>query len=206
MANNEKQKTLIKVGPFVGSYVTLYEPRAVNEGDEPKYSISMIVPKNLDPKSPAGKSFAQLKQMIDFVAKQKYGPDYKKIPNFHNPVRDGDVDRPDAKEYAEAFFFNCSAKRQPGLVDRHLKKIISKEEHNDRAYSGCKFVVQVNVYPFPDRVKKKGVALGLNNVAVVEQGERIDGRQDAAEAFAGDFEEAGGGEAEGGEGEVNPLD
>lgn len=196
----DKKRTQIKVGPFVGSYVTLYEPRAVNEGDEPKYSMSMIVPKNLDPKSAAGRGFEQLRQVIHFVAVQKYGPEYKKIPNFHIPIRDGDVDRPEAKEYANSYFFNCSSKRQPGLVDRHLKKIMTKEEMNDRAYSGCKFVVQVNVYPFPDKVKKKGVALGLNNVAVVEQGERIDGRQDAAEAFAGDFEEAGGG------GEESPLD
>lgn len=192
-----KQKTAVKVGPFVGSYVTLHEPRAVNEGDEPKYSMSVIVPKNIDPKSPAGKSFAQLRAMIEFVAKEKFGPNYKTIRDFKLPIRDGDVDKPEHKEYANSYFFNCSSKRQPGVVDRQLKKLMSKEEHNDRAYSGCRFVVQVNPFAF-DKKMKKGVALGLNNVLVFEQGERIDGRQDAAEAFK-DFEEAG-------EGEESPLD
>jgi hypothetical protein len=189
----QKKKTEIKVGPFVGSYVTLYEPRAANDDSSPKYGMSMVVPKNIDPKSSAGISFEQLKRVIDMVAREKFGPNYKdRRPAIKLPIRDGDADKPDKKEYANSFFFNCSSKRQPGVVDRNLKKIMS-----DRVYSGNKYVVQVNVYPF-DRKDSKGIALGLNNVLLAEMGERIDGRQDAAEAFR-DFEESSTGDG-------NPLD
>jgi hypothetical protein len=184
---------VIKLGPATGSYVTLHTPRAIEEGKEPRYSISLIFKKDT-----AEAKLKELREMINLVATEKFGPKWKEIPKFKIPIRDGDVDKPQHKEYADSLFVNTSSTRRPGVVDRHLKNIISKDEHNDKAYSGCRYVVEVAVFPF-DRSGAKGVSIGLNNVLVYELGERIDGRVDAAEAFK-DFEEDAGGE------EVNPLD
>lgn len=171
---NEKQKTQIKIGPAIGSYANIFTPRAVNEGDEPKYSISLIFNKKTE-----AKQLAELRKMIEYVAAEKFGPAWKKIPNFHIPIRDGDTDKPEHKEYANSVFVNASSKRQPGIVNRHLQPVMSDAD----AYSGCEYVAAVNVYAF-DKKAKKGVALGLNNLLVWAKGEKLAGGKDAAEDFA----------------------
>jgi hypothetical protein len=191
MANQSRQSTQMKIGPFTGAYAQgLFEASAIDEKQEPKYGITLLVPKAV-----AEKELAQLKKMIAFVAAEKFGPNWVKLPNFKLPIRDGDVEKPDKKEFAGMMFIGARSKNPPGVVDRHLKRITDKDE----AYSGCKFVLQVNVYAF-DAGGSKGVALGLNNALVFEKGERIDGRIGAEEAFA-EFAESG----EGG-GSENPLD
>lgn len=173
-----KIKTTLKLGPILGSYANLFKPRAVDPKDEPKYSLSLLFSKNAT--GPEKKSLEELNKMVEFVAVQKWGPNYRKtIPKFKHPLRDGDVDKPDHKEYVGKMFANASSKRAPGIVDRQLKPVTTEDE----AYSGCQFVVSVNVYAF--EVKgNKGVALGLNNVLVFAKGERIDGRKEAAADFA----------------------
>lgn len=172
-----KIKTTIKLGPVLGSYANIFKPRAVDPKDEPKYSISLLFAK--DAKGPEAKSLEELRKMIDFVATQKFGPNYKKLPNFKIPLRDGDVEKPDHKEYANKIFANASSTRPVGCVDRQLKPVTTESD----AYSGCKFVASVNVYAF-EKKGNKGVALGLNNLLVFEKGERIDGRKEAAADFA----------------------
>lgn len=184
-------KTQIKLGPAVGSYANIFKPRAVDEKSEPKYSISLLFEKKR-----ADRQLAELRRVIAHVAEKKFGPAWTKIPKFHNPIRDGDVEKPEHKEYAGRLFANASSTRQPGIVNRHLVPVTSEDE----AYSGCMFVAAVNVYAF-EKKGNKGVALGLNNLLVFEKGERIDGRVGAEEDFA---EYAGDG---GGEGAAeSPLD
>ena len=195
-------KTKIKIGPALGSYANIFKPRAVDEGQEPKYSISLLFDKKAiaDKKTPEGKSYAELVAIVEAVATKKFGPAWRKNPKFKLPMRDGDVEKPEHKEYAGKMFVNSSSTRQPGIVGRNLVPITSEQD----AYSGCKFVAAVNVYAF-EKAGNKGVALGLNNLLVFEKGERIDGRLDATE----DFQEYDGGEGESapaGKSEESPLD
>lgn len=184
-----KINTNLKIGPYTGAYAQgLFQASAVNEGDEPKYGITLLIPKDKADRDP---SFKALKQMIEFVAKQKFGPNWAKICK-HLPIRDGDVEKSDKKEFAGMYFVRAGSKNRPGVVNRHLVPITDKDE----AYSGCRFVVQVNVFAYDHKVGGKGVSLGLNNALMFEKGERIDGRQEAAEAFA-EFAEGAGGDADG---------
>lgn len=193
MATNDKKSTVIKLGPAVGAFAHgLFEAHAMDEKSEPKYGITLLFPKKT-----ADKTLKELRQMIDFCARQKFGANYAKNPKFANPIRDGDLEKPDKKEFAGMLFIAAKSKNRPGLVDRHLRVVTDKEE----AYSGCKFVIQAGVFA-TDKGGTPRVALGLNNAMVFEKGDRIDGRQDAAEAFA---EFADGAEGEGGE-EENALD
>jgi hypothetical protein len=195
-------KTKIKIGPALGSYANIFTPRAVNEGDEPKYSISLLFDKKAiaNPVTPEGKSYLELVKLVEAVALKSFGPAWKSIKGFHLPMRDGDVDKPDQKEYAGKMFVNASSKRPPGVVGKNLVPITSDED----AYSGCLYVAAINVFKF-EKKAKKGVALGLNNLLVWAKGERIDGRKDATE----DFQEYGDGESGNGGGsddKENPLD
>lgn len=182
MANGNgatKFETRIKVGPVLGSYANIFTPRAVTPGQEPKYSISLLFSKKANPNSPEGKSLAQLKELIHRLAVLKFGPDYKAIPKFGYPLRDGDVEKSDKPEYVGKFFLNAGSKRPVGIVDRHLKPVTSESE----AYSGCLFVASLNAFSYKDR-PGTGISFGLNNLLVFEKGTRIDGRKDAAEDFA----------------------
>jgi hypothetical protein len=196
MATDKKPSTQIKIGPAIGSYANIFEPRAIDEKQEPKYSISLLFEKSKEKVQ-----LAELRKMIAFVAAQKFGPAWNKIPNFKNPIRDGDVEKPEHKEYAGKLFCNASSKNQPNIVDRHLKPVLDKEE----AYSGCIFVASVNVFAF-DKAGNKGVALGLNNLLVFAKGDRIDGRKSAAEDFADFVDEGNGTSAPAESADVNPLD
>lgn len=191
----QEMKTQIKIGPAIGSYANIFKPRAVNEGDEPKYSISLL----FDKKS-AEKQLAELKRVIAYVAAKKFGPNWQKLCK-KIPIHDGDVDKPEQKEYAGKLFVNCSSTRQPGIVNRHLVPVTTEED----AYSGCLYVAAVNVFAFDHKVGGKGVSLGLNNLLVWEKGERIDGKKDASEDFA-EYAEGGATPAATGSDDASPLD
>jgi hypothetical protein len=190
MATSEP-KTQIKIGPARGSYANLFKPRAVNDGDEPKYSISLLFPKKDE------KKLAELKKVIAFVAEKKFGPKWKTLCK-RLPIRDGDVDKPEHPEYAGMYFINCSSSRAPGVVNRQLVPVMNEDE----AYSGCYFIASVNVFPYDHKIGGKGISLGLTNIMGWEKGDRLDSRKEAAADFA---EYGSEGESESSE-EEDPLD
>jgi hypothetical protein len=170
--------------PALGSYVTIFQPRAVNEGDEPKYSISLLWDKGDKAKLVA------LEKAVEQVAIQKFGPDAPKLlksGKLRSPLRDGDIDREDDPTYAGKIFLNANSTRQPGVVDAKLNPVFEEQE----AYSGCTFRASVAVFPYEAK-GNKGVGVGLNNLQVVAKGERIDGRRSAADEFS-EFAEEGAG-------------
>lgn len=156
------------------SYVNVFEPKAMNEGQEPKYSVSIIIPKSNK------KLIKKIQRAIDEALEEgknsKFGG---KIPsNWKNPLRDGDVDRPDDEAYADSYFVNANSLRRPGLVDENLNPILDREEF----YSGCFGRASVNFYPFSVS-GNRGVACGLNNLQKLEDGERLAGGASAEEDF-----------------------
>lgn len=170
--------------PALGSYANIFQPREI-EGSSggPKYSISLLWDAN-------DKSLAPVRKLIEEVAVAKFGPAAKQWlaqggGRFHNPLRDGSIEKPEDAVYAGKVFLNASSSRQPGIVDGKLNKVFEEEE----AYSGCTFRASVSFFAF-DKAGKKGVGCGLNNLQVVKKGDRIDGRRDAAEEFA-DFVDEG---------------
>lgn len=187
MASSNRSVRVV-LPPALGSYVTIFQARAVNEGDEPKFSISLLWDKSQE------KQLDQLKKAIEQVAVQRFGPDAPKLlksGKLRSPLRDGDIDREDDPVYAGKVFLNANSTRQPGVVDAKLNPVFEESE----AYSGCTFRASVAVFPYEAK-GNKGVGVGLNNLQVVKKGERIDGRRAAADEFA-EFAEEGGGEGGG---------
>jgi hypothetical protein len=147
------------------SYVHVFEPSATPNGDL-KYSTAVIIPKS------DVAAIAAIKKAIEEAKEEgktkKWGG---KIPaTAKNPLRDGDLERPDQPEYKNSYFFNASSKLQPAVYD------VDKTEMFDRngLYSGCYAKVIVNFYPY-DTAGSKGVAAGLNGLKKVADGERLGG-------------------------------
>jgi hypothetical protein len=167
--------TKVVIGPVRLSYLHVWEPKAIEEGGEAKYSASLIIPK----KDKA--TIAKINAAIEAAKLQ--GKDTKfagKIPaNLKNPLRDGDTDRPDDEAYENAFFVNASAKTKPGVVDKNRQPIMDQDE----LYSGCYAYVSVTFFPF-NTSGNKGIAAGLNHIMKVKDGEPLGGRSTAESDFA----------------------
>lgn len=176
MSTTSVQPTKVITGKVRLSYAHIWEPASVEEGGEKKYSASLIIDKN------DKKTLDAIKKAID-AAKQT-GKDSKwggKIPtrNFKEPLRDGDVERPEDEAYQNSFFVNANAKTKPGIVDKTVSPILDQDE----VYSGCYVRASITFYPF-DVNGNKGIACGLNHIMKVEDGEQLGGRSSADSDFA----------------------
>lgn len=176
MANVKASRTGTKVttGKVRLSYAHLFEAHAI-EGNDPKYSVSIIIPKT------DKDTLTAIKEAVEQVKKDgaaKWGG--KVPPNLKTPLRDGDAERPDDEAYANCYFLNASSKNKPGVVDQNVQPVLDATE----VYSGCYGRLTINFYPF-SASGNKGVAAGLGNVQKLAEGESLGG---AFTSASSDFE------------------
>jgi hypothetical protein len=173
-----------KATPVRFSFVQVWEPKAMEDNQPPKFSVQVIIPK----------SCTEMVEQVRAAITKATGLGIKKglfnkamtlNKDFRQPLRDGDQEAAEAedgkRDYLKGcFFFNASAPmdRPPAVVDRFAKPIIRRDDF----YSGCFGIIDVNFFPF--KFGKGGVAAGLNSIMKREDGERLDGRIPPEEAFA----------------------
>lgn len=164
------------------SYLNVFKPRAMQEGQEPKFSAQIIMDKN----------HPQLKEFnaaVLEVAKEKFSKLIvgNKIPSkLKTPLRDGDEEYTAAEDlavYGGKYFFNANNTRRPVTIDR-LKNQIAEEDNV--LYSGCYCNVIVELFAY-DTAGNKGVAASLGGVQFIRDGEALGGRGVTVDDF--DIEE-----------------
>jgi hypothetical protein len=164
------------------SYPALFEPK-LNPSQVLKYSCSLLIPKS------DVKGLADIRAAIDKAIEKGKEKLWKgKVPKFKNePLRDGDVELEEGdktgKEYVGHYFINCSSNEAPGVVGKDAKPLMDQKA----IYAGCYVRADINPFPYSNS-GNHGVGWGLNNIMLVEQGERLDGRQNAEDAFSGFIE------------------
>lgn len=172
MIKAKRTGTKVTTGKIRLSYVHLFEPYAI-EGNEPKYSASVIIPK--DDKE----TLKVIKEAIEEakeLGKAKFGG---KIPaNLKIPLRDGDEERPDDESYENSYFLNANSRNKPGIVDINVHPILDETE----VYSGCYARVTLNFYAY-SASGNKGIAAGLGNVQKLADGEPLGGFTRAEDEF-----------------------
>jgi hypothetical protein len=174
---NENQATKVVTGKVRFSYLHVWEPAAVEEGSQKKYSVSLIIPKSdID-------TVVRIKNAIQSAldaGKAKFGG---KIPaSLKLPLRDGDLERADDDAYLNSWFLNANSSKQPGIVDHNVQPILSQDE----LYSGCYGRASINFFAFNTN-GNKGIACGLNNIQKLSDGELLGGRTTAEFDFADDL-------------------
>lgn len=162
------------------SYAHVHEPHAMNEGDDPKYSVSVIIPKS------DTATIEKIKAAIEAAKEEgKHKKFEGKIPaNIKQPLKDGDIERPDDAPYENSFFIGANSDRKPEIVDVDREPLMTKDEF----YSGCYGRVSINFYPY-NAGGVKGIAAGLGNIQKLRDGEKLSGGSSAAEDFGDDFED-----------------
>ena len=173
MANQKNFSATKVVIPCRISFANIWEPKAINGGDE-KYSVSCLIPKS------DKKTIARIQKAVEAAKEdgktRKWGG--KIPPNLKLPLRDGDIDRPDDENYEECYFLNASSKDAPQVVDRKVNPVLDPM----MVYSGCYCNVSVNFYAF-NANGNRGVAAGLGNIQFVRDGERLSGKASADADF-----------------------
>ena len=172
MIKASRKGTKVVTGEVRLSYAHIWEPSAI-EGNEPKYSVSVIVSKN------DKETLRAIKEAVEEAKEAGKGKWNGKIPPvLKTPLRDGDVERPDDEAYAGCYFFNASSKNKPGIVDENVQPILDQSE----VYSGCYARVSVNFYAY-NANGNKGVAAGLGNIQKIKDGDSLGGATRAEDDF-----------------------
>jgi len=170
------------------SYLNAFEPKANPSGDL-KFSASILIPKE---------DTVGLKLVQDAIniAVQK-GLDNNKftkaqVTGLRLPLRDGDVEFDlgnRGAEYKGCFFLNSSSSNKPGVVKAQAGGPPVPIFDPDEFFSGCYGRADINLFPY-NQAGNRGVGVGLNNLMLVKEGERLDGRQKAEDAFSDYTEES----------------
>lgn len=174
--------TKVITGKVRFSYVNIFKSRSFQPGQDEKFSICLLIPKK------DKDTIKKIQTAIDAAIKQgvadKWGG--KKPANLKLPLRDGDDERADeAEEYTSMYFINANSNQKPGIIDMYRNEIVDQTE----VYSGCWGRASINFFPFNSN-GNKGVAVGLNNIQKLGDGEPLGGTRAAAEDdFADDFDD-----------------
>lgn len=179
------------------SYLHWAEPKETPSGDL-KFSVSLLIPE--DDKENLAFIQTAIKEAI------KKGVDDNKFSRAQSkslrlPLRNGTEEHESGargKEYDGHFFLNANSNRQPGVVDEKRQPIIDVNDF----YSGCYCHAHVNFFPY-NTAGNRGIGVGLNNLMKVKDGDRLDGRKSAEDAFSefGDAPAAGPDVGDGGDGD-----
>ena len=173
--------TKVITGKVRFSYVNIFKSRAFQAGQDAKYSVCLLIPK--EDKATIKKIKAAIEEAIQDGVSSKWGG--KKPANLKLPLRDGDAERADeAPEYEGMYFLNCNSTQKPGIVDKDLNEILDPDE----VYSGCWGRASINFFPFNTN-GNKGIACGLNNLQLIRAGEPLGGKASAESDFATDAED-----------------
>ena len=162
------------------SFCHLWEPYAQNPGDEPKYSVTILIPKT---------DTATLNAILaEMAVAEQQGVVSKwngvKPPVVKSPLHDGDGVRPSGESFGPecngCMVMTASSRDQPSIVDMQVQPILNRGD----VYSGCYARVSLNFFAYASN-GNKGIGCGLNAVQKLEDGEALAGRVSAQEAFGG---------------------
>lgn len=167
-----RKETKVITGKVRLSYAHLFEPHGM-DGQEPKFSTAILIPKS------DTETLKAIKEAVELAKKNGASKFGGKIPAIlKTPLRDGDEERPDDEVYAGCYFLNASSKNRPGVVDQNVQPVMDANE----VYSGCYARVSINFYAY-NASGNKGIAAGLGNVQKLEDGEPLGGFTRAEDDF-----------------------
>lgn len=164
------QTTKVTTGKVRFSYVNVFQPRAMQEGQTPKYSVTLLIPKTDQI------TMKKINGAIE-AAKQAY---IEKHPGAKVPARpkttvyDGDGERPSGDTFGPeckgCYVITVSSNNKPVIVDADKFPITDQQE----LYSGCYGKAVINFYYY-DTAGNKGVTAGLNGIMKLADGEPLAG-------------------------------
>lgn len=178
MEDNQK----LNIGPVRFSYVHVFEPRKGDQGETPKYSVTLLIPKSDTALVERVKAAIQAAYTAGIAS--VFGGQAPAKGTARNPLRDGDAEKSEDPNYEGMYFINASCKTAPGVVKPNPTgnpKFVAITDQNE-FYSGCYGYANIRFYAYNNR-GNKGVSAGLNNLLKTRDGEFLGGRANADADF-----------------------
>ena len=178
MYQNDPVKVL--TGEVRLSYLTVTTPRAAQPGEEAKYSVRLMIPKNdLATKADIDASIYAAAQAAVTKVWDGVHP-----PKINMPIYDGDGEKPNGGPYEPEcrghWIINASTKMKPQVVG--IDNINADLSPND-IYSGMHWRVTIRFFGYANR-GNKGIGCGLGNILKTRDDEPLAGNASAASDFA----------------------
>ena len=179
MYQNDPMKVL--TGEVRLSYCNLTTPRAAQQGGEPKYSVTLLIPKT-DVATKADIDAAINAAANDALPKVWNGA---RPPQLKVPIYDGDGVRPSGVPFGDEckghWVMTASTKNKPQVVG--IDNINCELAPSD-IYSGMYARVTIRFFGYSNS-GNKGIGCGLGNVMKTRDGEALAGSASASVDFAG---------------------
>lgn len=177
----------ITTGKVRASYVNIFQPKIPENGGDPKYSVTLLIPKT--DTATLNTIFAEIERAKQEGAQKVFNGNIP--PLCRTPIHDGDGYRPSGEAFGEecrgCMVMTASAKNQPVIVDLNMQNIITPGD----IYSGCYIRASISFFAYSSN-GNKGIGCGLNAVQKIEDGEPLTMRVSAEEAFGGSNTYTGG--------------
>lgn len=158
------------------SYLHVFEPKAFKEGQDLKYSVSMIIPK--EDEELIEEIEAAIEAAIEHAVENRKEWKGKRPKEITNPLQDGD-DRDDEDEaYEGCMYLNASNKMQPEVVDEQCKPIMDRRQFKSGDYGN----VVVNFFGYGEG-KKAGVSAQLGPLQKTKDGPALGGSIGSAKDY-----------------------
>lgn len=171
--------TKVLTGEVRISYANLVTPRASQQGGEPKYSVTLLIPKT--DTATLNDIASSINAAYEDGVSRKWGGAH---PQKKELLHDGDGLRPSGLPFGDEckghYVLTASTKNKPQVVG--IDNINCELAPND-IYSGMYARVTLNFFPY-DTSGSKGVGCGLGNVLKIRDGEPLAGGASAASDFA----------------------
>ncbi|WP_297999201.1 DUF2815 family protein [uncultured Oscillibacter sp.] len=179
MYQNDPMKVL--TGECRLSYCNLTTPRAAQQGGEPKYSVTLLIPKT-DVATKADIDAAIQAAANEALSKVWNGA---RPPQLRVPIYDGDGVRPSGVPFGDEckghWVMTASTKNKPQVVG--IDNINCELAPSD-IYSGMYARVTIRFFGYSNS-GNKGIGCGLGNVMKTRDGEALAGSASASVDFAG---------------------
>lgn len=162
---------------FRAAFANVYQAKAINPGDAPVFSMVLL----FDKEAQNSEEYKTMKATAQTAAKQMWP---NGLPaNFHNPFQDPvKAGKTNLAGYDEGVVFvNTKTKDRPGIINLQGRELIDKNEFASGDYARA--TITFSPYEY---MGKTGLTVYLNNIQMLEQGERFSGRASATDDFSVD--------------------
>lgn len=166
------------------SFPALFEPKAFDDSEDPKYQTRIIIPKDSLAFQDITSEYNRV--LEEAVAAKKFAR--ASATPLIRPMGtktgllvdcDNDPDRYPPEIYQGSYVLNAKSKSRPLVVDRYHSPITAEDEE---IYGGVICDVNINIYAY--KPAGGGIAVALNGVMKVADGEHIGaGRPSVDEMF-----------------------
>lgn len=177
--------TKVVTGKVRFSFCHIFEAQAPQGGGDPKYSVTLLIPKS------DTVTLAKIKEAIAEAREnfcKRNGQQALPLKPNHT-LHDGDGVRDSGDPYGPeckgCYVITVSSKQKPVIVDAFRNEITDPAE----VYSGCYGRASINFYGY-NANGKKGVSAGLLSIQKLSDGEPF-GTVGSADDFDDDYTEAG---------------